>query len=91
MSFWLSAGVHRLPPAASPFSGIVAVFLVLNNARREGRYQTMPLTDMKIRALKPEARTRKYADGGNMYLEVKPNGSKLWKLAYSHGGKQKTE
>jgi integrase len=50
----------------------------------------MPLTDMKIRALKPEARTRKYADGGNMYLEVKPNGSKLWKLAYSHGGKQKT-
>ena len=51
----------------------------------------MPLTDMKIRALKPEARTRKYADSGNMYLEVKPNGSKLWKLAYSHGGKQKTE
>ncbi|KCZ99424.1 phage integrase family site specific recombinase [Hyphomonas polymorpha PS728] len=50
----------------------------------------MPLTDMKIRALKPEPKTRKYADGGNMYLEVKPNGSKLWKMAYSFDGKQKT-
>jgi len=43
----------------------------------------MPLADMKIRALKPEAKTRKSADGGNMYLEVKPNGSKLWKMACS--------
>jgi hypothetical protein len=70
----VSAGVHRLPPAASPISGIIEGFLVLNDARREGQYQTMPLTDMKTRALKPEAKTRKYADGGNMYLEVKPNG-----------------
>jgi hypothetical protein len=43
----------------------------------------MPLTDMKIRALKPEAKTRKSADGGNMYLEVKPNGSNLCKIAHS--------
>ena len=50
----------------------------------------MPLTGLKIRALKPEKKSRKYADGGNMYREVKPNGSKLWKMAYSHGGKQKT-
>lgn len=45
---------------------------------------------MKIRALKLEPKTRKYADGGNMDLEVKPNGSKLWKMAYSFDGKQKT-
>lgn len=40
----------------------------------------MPLTDLKIRALKPEAKSRKYTDGGNMYLEVKPAGSRLWKM-----------
>lgn len=50
----------------------------------------MPLTDLKIRALKPEAKSRKYADGGNLYLEVRPTGSKLWKMAYSFAGKQKT-
>ncbi len=50
----------------------------------------MPLTDMKIRALKPEPKVRRYADGGNMYLQVMPYGSKLWKMAYSFGGKQKT-
>ena len=50
----------------------------------------MPLTDLKVRALKPYVRPRRYSDGGNMYLEVKPNGSKLWLMAYSFAGKQKT-
>jgi len=49
----------------------------------------MPLTDLKIRALKPEAKSRKYAHGGNLYLEVRPTGSQLWKMAYSFSGKQK--
>jgi integrase len=50
----------------------------------------MTLTDLKVRALKPDDRPRRYSDGGNMYLEVKPNGSKLWRMAYSYAGKQKT-
>lgn len=49
----------------------------------------MPLTDLKIRTLKPEAKSRKYTGGGNMYLELKPNGSKLWKMSYTYTGKQK--
>jgi integrase len=29
------------------------------------------------------------ADGGGMYLEVMPNGSKYWRMKYRHGGKEK--
>jgi hypothetical protein len=41
----------------------------------------MPLSDVQIRRIKPGARTARYSDGGNLLLEVKPSGSKLWKLA----------
>lgn len=50
----------------------------------------MPLTDTRIRALRPESRPRRYTDGYGLYLEVTPGGSKLWKLAYRFEGKQKT-
>ena len=49
----------------------------------------MPLTDLKIRSLKPEAKPRRYTDGGNLFVEVRPNGSKLWRYAYKFDGKQK--
>lgn len=39
---------------------------------------------------KPEAKPYKMADGGGMYLEVMPNGSKYWRLHYRLGGKQQT-
>ena len=29
------------------------------------------------------------ADGGGMYLEVMPTGSKYWRLKYRFGGKEK--
>ncbi|MEL7482130.1 MAG: integrase arm-type DNA-binding domain-containing protein [Pseudomonadota bacterium] len=50
----------------------------------------MTLTDMKIRAIRPEARIKKYSDGGGLHLAVKPNGLKQWLKAYRFGGKQKT-
>ena len=37
----------------------------------------MPLRDLEIRALKPEARVYKRTDERGLYLEVHPNGSKL--------------
>jgi hypothetical protein len=40
----------------------------------------MPLTDKQIRALQPEAKAKKYFDGGGMYLEVAPGGGKLWRM-----------
>lgn len=50
----------------------------------------MPLTDTQIRALKPAGSPSKHSDGGGLHLLIPPAGSKLWRLAYRHGGKQKT-
>jgi integrase len=49
----------------------------------------MPLTDTKIRALKPSEKPTKHGDGGGLLLVVNPNGSKLWRMVYRYGGKQK--
>jgi len=49
----------------------------------------MPLTDTKIRALKPGEKPTKHGDGGGLLLVVNPNGSKLWRIVYRYGGKQK--
>lgn len=49
----------------------------------------MPLTDKQIKATKPGEKPRKVADGGGLYLEVMPTGSRLWRLKYRHGGKEK--
>jgi integrase len=48
------------------------------------------LSDAKLRSLKPDARPYKLADGGGLYVLVTPTGSKLWRIAYRFGGKQKT-
>jgi hypothetical protein len=39
--------------------------------------------------VKADAKPRKYSDGGGLYLFVPTNGSKLWRQAYSFGGKQR--
>ncbi len=49
----------------------------------------MPLTDVQIRNMKPQARAYRRADGGGLFIEVRPGGSKLWRLAYRFDGKQK--
>lgn len=49
----------------------------------------MKLSDPAVRKSKPEAKPYKMADGGGMYLEVMPNGSKYWRLKYRFGGKEK--
>ena len=38
----------------------------------------MPLSDVKVRALKPRAKLYKVSDDRGLYLEVRLNGSKLW-------------
>lgn len=50
----------------------------------------MPLTDTACRAAKPAEKDYKLSDGGRMYLLVKPNGSKLWRINYVFKGRQKT-
>lgn len=45
----------------------------------------MPLTDTAIRTKKPGKTPSKYADGGGLYLEVRPTGTKLWRYRYRIG------
>jgi integrase len=49
----------------------------------------MKLNEMSVRKAKPEAKSYKMADGGGMYLEVMPTGSKYWRFKYRFGGKEK--
>lgn len=43
-----------------------------------------PLTDTQVKTAKPRDKTYTLADGGGMYLEVAPTGSKIWRMAYRH-------
>lgn len=49
----------------------------------------MSLTDVKIRALKAGDRPYKSTDDRGLYLEVSPNGAKLWRYRYRYLGKDK--
>jgi integrase len=41
-----------------------------------------PLTDTAIRNAKPREKTYTLGDGEGMYLEVMPNGTRFWRMAY---------
>ena len=41
-----------------------------------------PLTDIQVRNAKPKEKPYTLADGGGMYLEVMPTGSKIWRMSY---------
>ncbi len=48
----------------------------------------MPLTDVKIRQAKATDKPLKLTDSHGLYLEIKPNGSKLWRYRYRIAGKE---
>ena len=48
------------------------------------------LNDTRVRTIKPSHKPIKLSDSGGLYLLIAPHGSKLWRLAYRFGGKQKT-
>jgi integrase len=41
-----------------------------------------PLTDIRVKNAKPKDKPYKLADGGGLYLEVTPTGSKLWRMKF---------
>lgn len=47
----------------------------------------MPLTDAKIKSLRPRAALYRVADSAGLCLEVSPSGSRLWRYRYRHAGK----
>ena len=49
----------------------------------------MALTDMAIRVAKPEGKTRRISDAHGLFVEIRPNGAKYWRMAYRFQGKQK--
>src|ERR1700722_10611873 len=49
----------------------------------------MSLSDLTCRTTKPGPTRRKLSDGGGLQLWIMPNGSRLWRLVYSYGGKQR--
>jgi integrase len=48
-----------------------------------------PLTDTKVRTIKPIEKPQKLFDGGGLFLLVSPTGGKLWRLKYRFGGTEK--
>jgi hypothetical protein len=43
---------------------------------------TKPLTNTEVKQAKPRPKEYNLADGGGLYLRVKPNGTKLWLFNY---------
>ncbi len=48
----------------------------------------MKLTDKACKNAKPEEKSYKRFDGGGLFLEIMPNGSKLWRQKYYYLGKK---
>ena len=42
----------------------------------------MPLTETRLRALKPKDKPYKVADDRGLYIKVSPSGGKLWRFRY---------
>lgn len=51
--------------------------------------QTNKLTDTAIRKAKHGDKSVKLSDGGGLYLELHPNGSRYWRMKYRFGGVEK--
>ena len=52
--------------------------------------QSEKLSALAVKQAKPKEKTYKLSDGKGLNLEVRPNGSKYWRLAYRYQQKQKT-
>ena len=48
------------------------------------------LTAVKVKHAKSRTRTYKLSDGYGLFLEIRPSGSKYWRLAYRFQNRQKT-
>jgi hypothetical protein len=49
----------------------------------------MPINDVLVRKARPSGRPVRLFDGGGLYVEVAPSGSKYWRLKYRYAGREK--
>lgn len=49
----------------------------------------MPLNARQVETSKPTEKIYKLFDGGGLYLQINPNGSKYWRMKYRFSGKEK--
>lgn len=49
----------------------------------------MNLTDTEVRKAKPAAKPYRMSDGHGLYIQVQPNGTKLWHYGYRFEGRQR--
>lgn len=49
----------------------------------------MKLTHIKCQSAKPKEKTYKLFDGHGLFLEIRPNGARYWRVKYRHLGKEK--
>ena len=60
---------------------------VYNQAIQDARsFVQEKLTDLEVRKAKPRATAYKLSDGGALWLQVNPSGSKKWRYRYRIGG-----
>mgnify|MGYP001259515048 FL=1 len=50
--------------------------------------RNMALTDTKLKSIKPGDKAYQESDGGGLFVEVMPGGSKVWRIRYRLAGKQ---
>lgn len=50
----------------------------------------MPLTDTRVRTAKGKSTPYKLSDAGGLYLLVRPNGARYWRMDYRFGGRRGT-
>ena len=49
----------------------------------------MAIKELQVRSAAPRDKPYKLADGEGLFLLVKPNGAKLWRMKYRFAGKEK--
>lgn len=79
---------HRVAGELTVSDGISDGICV--RCRRKNLRSTVMLTDTAIRKAKPAAKALKLSDGSGMYLLLKPDGGRYWRLDYRQDGKRKT-
>lgn len=52
--------------------------------------QVVPLTDTKVKNIKPSDKQQRLSDGDGLYMIIKTTGSKLWRFDFTLNGKRNT-